>query len=121
MPFRAPTSFHDTSGTKKIQENCITEVHEYKVREDTYFIKNQCSNNSAKRGGGKNCLCPTTFCSHKYHKIVNNLFFEQVKKIFLAKTLRILGLFTQKFVIKLSKIWVWDPGSVNLSRIPDPG
>ncbi len=28
-----------------------------------------------------------------------------------------MELFTQKVVTKLSKIWVWDPGS----RIPDPG
>ncbi len=61
------------------------------------------------------------FCSHKYHKIVNNFIFEQVKN-FLAKALRIVVLFTHKFVIKLSKIWVWNPGSgKNLFRIPDPG
>jgi hypothetical protein len=59
---------------------------------------------------------PTIFCSNKYHKIVNNFIFEQVKKIILAKTLRIVVLVTQKFVIKLSKIWVWDPGS----EIRDP-
>ncbi len=35
---------------------------------------------------------------------------------------RIINLFTQKIVTKLSKIWVWDPGSgKNLFRIPDPG
>jgi hypothetical protein len=35
---------------------------------------------------------------------------------------RIIELFTQKIVTKLSKIWVWDPGSgKNLFRIPDPG
>jgi hypothetical protein len=34
----------------------------------------------------------------------------------------ILELFTQKMVTKLSKIWVWVPGSgKNLFRIPDPG
>ena len=40
-----------------------------------------------------------------------------------------MELFTQKVVTKLSKIWVWDPGSeirdpgsgINLFRIPDPG
>jgi hypothetical protein len=36
-----------------------------------------------------------------------------------------IELFTQKIVTKLSKIWVWDPGSQirkkNLFRIPDPG
>jgi hypothetical protein len=35
---------------------------------------------------------------------------------------RILELFTQQIVTKLSKIWVWDPGSgKNPFRIPDPG
>jgi hypothetical protein len=35
---------------------------------------------------------------------------------------RIIKLFTQKIVTKLSKIWVWDPGSVkNLFLIPDSG
>ncbi len=43
------------------------------------------SNNSTKRGGGKN-FCPTIYCSHKYHKIVNNIIFEQVKKIFCQNT-----------------------------------
>ncbi len=43
----------------------------------------------------KNFFCPTIFCSHQYHKIVNNFIFEQVKKI-LARTLRIIVLFTQK-------------------------
>ncbi len=63
------------------------------------------------------------FCSHKYHKIVNNFIFKKVKKFFLAQTLRIIILLTQKFVIKLSKIpvWGWDPGSgKNLFRIQDP-
>jgi hypothetical protein len=35
---------------------------------------------------------------------------------------RIKELLTQKIVTKLSKIWVWDPGSgKNLCRIPVPG
>jgi hypothetical protein len=34
---------------------------------------------------------------------------------------RIIELFTPKIVTKLSKIWVWDPGSgKNLFQIPDP-
>jgi hypothetical protein len=49
---------------------------------------------------GEIFLGPLIFCNHKYHKIVNNFIFEQVKKIFLAKTPRIIVLFTQKFVIK---------------------
>ncbi len=61
---------------------------------------------TAPKEEGKIFCCPTIFCSHKYHKIVNNLIFEQAKKFFLAKTLRIIVpvLFTQTFVIKLSKI-----------------
>jgi hypothetical protein len=35
---------------------------------------------------------------------------------------RIPVLFTQKMVVKLSKIWVWDPGSeIRKKPIPDPG
>jgi hypothetical protein len=45
-----------------------------------------------------------------------------LKKKIWANFLRIIELFTQKIVSKLSKIWVWDPGSgKNLFRIPDPG
>jgi hypothetical protein len=36
--------------------------------------------------------------------------------------LRIIKLFTQKLFTKLSKIWVWDPGSeMRKKPIPDPG
>jgi hypothetical protein len=35
---------------------------------------------------------------------------------------RIIELFTQKIVVKLSEIWVWDLGSgKNIFRIPEPG
>jgi hypothetical protein len=45
-----------------------------------------------------------------------------LKKTFWANFQRIIELFTQKIVTKLSKIWIWDPGSgKNLFRIPDPG
>jgi hypothetical protein len=45
-----------------------------------------------------------------------------LKKKILTNFQRIIDLFTQKIVSKLSKIWVWDPGSgKNLFRIPDPG
>jgi hypothetical protein len=45
----------------------------------------------------------------------------QKKKIW-ANFQRIIQLFTQKNVTKLSKIWVRDPGSGKyLFRIPDPG
>ena len=40
----------------------------------------------------------------------------------LKKLLKNYRLFTQKIVKKLSKIWVWDPGSgKNQFWIPDPG
>jgi hypothetical protein len=45
-----------------------------------------------------------------------------LKKKIWANFQRIIELFTQKIVTKLSKVWVWDPGSgKNLFRIPDPG
>jgi hypothetical protein len=52
-----------------------------------------------------------------------------LKKKIWANFQIIIELFTQKIVTKLSKIWVWDPGSgirdpgpgKNLYRIPDPG
>jgi hypothetical protein len=59
-----------------------------------------------------------------------------LKKKIWANFQRIIELFTQKIVTKLSKIWVWDQGSEirdsrsgirdpgsgkNLFRIPDPG
>jgi hypothetical protein len=48
--------------------------------------------------------------------------FEGLKKKIWANFQRIIELCTQKIVTKLSKIWIWDPGSgKNLFRIPDPG
>jgi hypothetical protein len=45
-----------------------------------------------------------------------------LKKKIWANFQRIIELFTKKIVTKLSKIWVWDPGSgKNQFRIPDPG
>ncbi len=59
---------------------------------------------------------PSNFFGTNIYKIVNNFIFEQGKN-FLAKTKNYIVLFTQKFVIKLRKIWVWDLGS----EIGDPG
>jgi hypothetical protein len=45
-----------------------------------------------------------------------------MKKKIHANFQRIIELFTQKIVTKLSKIWVWDPGSeIRKKPIPDPG
>ncbi len=66
--------------------------------------------------------CHNFLCSHKFHKIANYFSFEVLKKKILANFQRIIELFTQKIVTKLSKIWIWDPGSgKNLFRIPDRG
>ncbi len=77
-----------------------------------------------KRGVKKNC-CYTFFYSHKFNKIVNYLMFEMPNKKIWANFQRIIELFTQKFVAKLSKIWVWDPGSEirdpGAKKAPDPG
>jgi hypothetical protein len=74
-----------------------------------------------KRGVKKIC-CHTFLCSHKFHKIENYFSFEELKKKVWPNFQRIRNLFTQKIVTKLSKIWVWDPGSgKNLFRIQDPG
>jgi hypothetical protein len=74
------------------------------------------SKNSNKREGRKKICCHNFLCSHKLHKIANYFSFEVVKKKFWANFQRIIELFTQKIVTKLSKIWIWDPGS----EIRDP-
>jgi hypothetical protein len=53
--------------------------------------------------------CHTFLCSHKFHKIENYFSFKELKKKIWANFQRIIELFTQKIVTKLSKIWVWDP------------
>jgi hypothetical protein len=58
----------------------------------------------------------------KFHKIEHYFSFEVLKKKIWANFQRIMELFTQKIVTKLSKIWVWDPGSgIRKKPIPDPG
>jgi hypothetical protein len=81
------------------------------------LISDPGSKNSNKREG-----CHTFFCSHKFHKIVHYFSFEVLKKKIWANFQRIIELFAQKIFTKLSKVWVWDPGSgKNLFRITDPG
>ncbi len=71
-----------------------------------------------QKRGVKKISCHTLFCSHKFHQIENCFIFEMMKKIVWANFQRIIELFNQKIVTKLSKIWVWDPGSE--IRIRDP-
>jgi hypothetical protein len=69
----------------------------------------------------KDNFLPYLFCSHKFHKIANFLIFYAEGKI-LVQCKKIIELFTQKIVTKLSKIWVWDPGSeIRKKPIPDQG
>jgi hypothetical protein len=49
-------------------------------------------------------------------KKLNYFNFEMLKKKIWANFQRIIEIFTQKIVSKLSKIWIWDPGS----EIRDP-
>jgi hypothetical protein len=77
---------------------------------------------ATKERGEKKICCHNFLCSHKFHKIVNYFSFEVLKKTIWVNFQRIIELFTQKIVNKLSEIWVCDPGSgKNLFRIPDPG
>ena len=79
---------------------------------------------ATKERGEKKICCQTFLCSHKFHKNKNYFSFEVLKKKISANFQRIIELFTQKIVTKLSKIWVWDPGSGIRdpgSRIRDPG
>jgi hypothetical protein len=69
------------------------------------------SKNSNKREGWNKISCHAFFCSHKFHKIVNYFIFGMLKKKIWANFQRMIELFNQKIVTKLSKIWVWDPGS----------
>ncbi len=86
-------------------------------------------NSNKKEKGEKNKFVVLPFfCSHKYHRIKNYFIFDQVKKKLWANLQTIIELFTPKNVIKLSKIWVWDPGfRITLFRISgvkkalDPG
>jgi hypothetical protein len=77
-----------------------------------------------KRGVQKIC-CYTFLCRHKFLKIENYFCFEVLKKKIWTNFQRIIEFFTQKIVSKLSKIWVWDPGSKirdpEGSKIRDPG
>jgi hypothetical protein len=72
-----------------------------------------------QRGVKKNC-CHSFFCSHKFHKIDNYFSFEMLKKKFGSIFKVLYNIFTRKIVTKLSKIWVWDPGS-GKKPLPDPG
>ena len=62
-----------------------------------------------KERGEKKLVVISFFCGHKFYKIENYFIFEMPKKKIWANFQRIIELFTQKIVTKLSKIWIWDP------------
>jgi hypothetical protein len=71
---------------------------------------------TATKGRSEKKISLNFLCSHKFHKILNYFSFEVLKKKIWANFQRIKELFTPNIVTKLSKIWVWDPGS----EIRDP-
>ncbi len=75
------------------------------------FVPDPGSKNSSKREWWKKICCQTFFCNLKFHIIENYFIFEMLKKKIWANFQRIIELFTQKIVTKLSKIWVRNPGS----------
>jgi hypothetical protein len=79
---------------------------------------------ATKERGEKIFFSHNFSCSHEFHKIANYFSFEVLKKKIWPNFLRISELFTQKIVTKLSKIWIWNPGSEirdPRSGIWDPG
>jgi hypothetical protein len=69
-------------------------------------------------------VCHNFLCSHKFHKIANYFSFEVLKKKMWANFQRIIELFTQKIVTKLSKKYgfgIREPRSgIRKKTIPDP-
>ncbi len=79
------------------------------------------SKNSSKREGRTKFDVKPFFCGHKFHKIEIYFISEMLENKNWANFQRIIELFTQKIVTKLSKIWVWDPGSeIRKNPTPDP-
>ena len=85
------------------------------------------SKNSNKREGWKK-IC-SFYVATNFTKLHITLVLMCWRKKIWAYFQRIIELFTQKIVNKLSKIWIWDPGSeiwdpektYSGSQIPDPG
>ncbi len=80
------------------------------------------SQNSNKKEGWKKIFVIPFYLASNVTKLNIILVLKFWRKKFGPIFWRIIELFTQKIVTKLSKIWVRDPGSEkNLFRIPDPG
>jgi hypothetical protein len=80
------------------------------------------SKNSNKREGWKKIDVIPFYIATNCTKLYIILVLQVLKKKIWANFQRIIELFAQKIVTKLSKVWGWDPGSgKNLFRILDPG
>jgi hypothetical protein len=77
---------------------------------------------ATKERGEKKFVVILFFVATKFTKLNTYYFvFEMLKKN-VGQISRIIEVFTQKIVTKLSQIWFWDPRSgKNLFRIPDSG
>jgi hypothetical protein len=77
---------------------------------------------ATKERGEKKFVVITFYVATNFTKLQIILVLKCRRKKCWANFQRIIELFTQKIVNKLSKIRVWDPGSgKTLFRIPDPG
>jgi hypothetical protein len=74
------------------------------------------SKNSKKRDGWQKSVVIPFYVATNFTKLKIIFSFEVLNKKLWAKFQRIIELFTPNIVTKLSKIWVWDPGS----EIGDP-
>ncbi len=115
-----PHHWNESLSTSVADPGCLSRIPDpdfYPSR-----ISDPGSKNSNKREGWKKIWCHTFLFSHKFHKIVHYFCFEVLKKKIRANFQRIIELFAQKIVTKLSKVWIWDPGSgIRKKPIPDPG
>jgi hypothetical protein len=80
------------------------------------------SKNSNKREGWKNLFFHTFFVATNFTNLNIITFLICWRKKFWPNFPRIIKVFTQKIVTKLSKVRVWDPRSGTREKpIPDPG
>jgi hypothetical protein len=66
---------------------------------------------ATKERGGKQICCHTFYVATNFTKLKIIFVLKCWRKKIWANFQRIIELFTQKIVTKISKIWVWDPGS----------
>ncbi len=79
---------------------------------------------ATKERGEKKCVVITFYVATNFTKLQIILVLKWWRKKIWANFQRIIELFTQKIVTKLSKIWIWDLGSEIRDPekpIPDPG